>query len=78
MVGFGIHQNLARAVSWSPNMATAIYGLVIILGGKQWIVDIIQKVAFRIAKDVARIKSTTTGCDRIRSADIPLTEAMLD
>jgi hypothetical protein len=45
---------------------------------QQWIVDQIQKVAVRIAKDVAGLKATTAGCDAIRSADIPPTRAMLD
>jgi hypothetical protein len=42
------------------------------------IVDQIQKGTVRIAKDVPGLKATTAGCDAIRSADIPLTRAMLD
>jgi hypothetical protein len=59
-------------------MATATYGLDVIYEGQQWIVDQIQKVAVRIAKDVAGLRATTAGCDAIRSADIPPTRAMLD
>jgi hypothetical protein len=59
-------------------VATATYGLDVIYEGQQWIVDQIQKVAVRIAKDVTRLKATMAGCDAIRSADILLTRAMLD
>jgi hypothetical protein len=78
MAGHGINRKLARTVSWSTSMATATYGLDVIYEGQQWIVDQIQKVAVRIAKDVAGLKATTVGCDAIRSADIPPTRAMLD
>jgi ribonuclease HI len=78
MAGHGINRKLARTVSWSTSMATATYGLDVIYEGQQWIVDQIQKVAVRIAKDVAGLKATTAGCDAIRSADIPPTRAMLD
>jgi hypothetical protein len=70
MSGHGINRKLARTVSWSTSMATATYGLDVIYEGQQWIVDQIQKVAVRIAKDVAGLKPTTAGCDAIRSADI--------
>jgi hypothetical protein len=59
-------------------MATATYGLDVIYEGQQWIVDQIQKVAVRIANDIAVLNATTAGCDAIRSADIPPTRAMLD
>jgi hypothetical protein len=59
-------------------MATSTYRLDIVCEGQQWIVDQIQKVADRIANDVAGLKATTAGCDAIRSADIPPTRAMLD
>jgi hypothetical protein len=35
-------------------------------------------VNVEIAKDIAGLKSTTAECDEIRSADIPLTRAMLN
>jgi hypothetical protein len=38
----------------------------------------IQKVSVKIAKDIAGLKSTTAGCDAMRSADTPPTRAMLD
>jgi ribonuclease HI len=50
----------------------------VIYEGQQWIVDKIQTVNIRIAKDIAGLKATTAGCDAIRSADIPPTRAMLD
>jgi hypothetical protein len=64
----GINRKLARTVSWSTSMATATYGLDVIYEGQQWIVDQIQKVAVRIAKDVAGLKATTAGCDAIFQA----------
>jgi ribonuclease HI len=78
MAGHGINRKLARTVSWSTSMATGTYGLDVIYEGQQWIVDQIQKVAVRIAKDVAGLQATTAGCVAIRSADIPPTRAMLD
>jgi hypothetical protein len=59
-------------------MATATYGIEVMYKGQQWIVDQIQKVNVEIAKDIAGLKSTTAGCDAIRSADTPLIRAMLD
>jgi hypothetical protein len=59
MGGHGINRKLARTVLWSTSMATATYGLDVIDKGQQWIVDQIQKVAVRIAKDVAGLKATT-------------------
>jgi hypothetical protein len=59
-------------------MATVTYGLDVIYESQQWIVEQIQKVAFRITKDVAGLRATTAGCDAIRSADFPPTQAMLD
>jgi hypothetical protein len=53
-------------------------GLDVIYEGQEWMVDQIQKVAVRIAKDFAGFKATAEGCDAIRSADIPPTGAMLD
>jgi hypothetical protein len=50
----------------------------VIYEGQEWIVDQIQKVNVKIAKDIAGLKATTAGCDAIRCADIPLTRAMLD
>jgi hypothetical protein len=35
-------------------------------------------VTIRIAKNIVGLRSTTTGCDAIRSADIPPTRPMLD
>jgi hypothetical protein len=78
MAAHGINRKLARTVSWSTSMATATYGLDVIYEGQQWIVDQIQKVAVRIAKDVAGLRATTAGCDAILSADIPTTRAMLE
>jgi hypothetical protein len=78
MGGHGINRKLASTVSWSTSIATATYGLDVIYEGQQLIVDQIQKVGVRIAKDIAGLKATTAGCDAIRSADIPPTGAMLD
>jgi hypothetical protein len=78
MAAHRINRKLARTVSWSTSMATAKYGLDVNYEGQQWIVDQIQKVAVRIAKDIAGLRATTAGCDEIRSADIPATRAMLD
>jgi hypothetical protein len=78
MAAHGINRKLARTVSWSTTMATATYGLDVIYEGQQWIVDKIQTVAVKIAKDTAGLKATTAGCDAIRCADIPPTRAMLD
>jgi cob(I)alamin adenosyltransferase len=50
----------------------------VIYEGQQWIVDQIQKVNVKIAKDIAGLKATIAGCDAIRSADIPQTRVMLD
>jgi hypothetical protein len=78
MAGHGINRKRARTVSWSTSRATATYRLDVIYEGQQWIIDQIQQVDVRIAKDVAGLKATTAGCDAIRSADIPLTRAMID
>jgi hypothetical protein len=78
MAAHGINRKLARTVSWSTTMAKATYGIEVIYEGQQWIVDQIQKVNTKIAKDIAGLKSTAGGCDAIRSADIPPTRAMLD
>jgi hypothetical protein len=59
-------------------MATATYRLDVIYEGQQWIVDQIQKVAVRIAKDIAGLRATNAGCGAIWSADIPPTRARLD
>jgi hypothetical protein len=58
-------------------MATATYGIEIIYEGQQWIVDQIQKVVVRIAKDIAGLRGTIAGCEEIHSADIPPTRPML-
>jgi hypothetical protein len=78
MAAHGINRKLARAGSWSTTTATATYGLDVIYEGQQWIVDQIQTVAVNIAKDTARLKATTAGCDVISSADISPTRARLD
>jgi hypothetical protein len=78
MAAYGINRKLARTVAWSTTMAIATYGMEVIYEGQQWIVDKIQTVNVRIAKDIAELKATTAGCDAIRSADIPPTQAMLD
>jgi hypothetical protein len=78
MAAHGINRKLTRTISWSTTMAIATYGLDVIFEGQQWIVNQIQKVAVKIAKDMAGLKATTVGCDAIRSADIPPTRAMLD
>jgi hypothetical protein len=49
----------------------------VIYEGQQWIIDQIQKLNVKIAKDIAGLKATTA-CDAIRSADIPQMQAMLD
>jgi hypothetical protein len=51
--------------------------LDIIDEGQQWIVDQIQQVAIRIAKDVPGFKASTSGRDAIRNVDIPATRAMI-
>jgi hypothetical protein len=73
-----INRMLARTVSWSTAMPTATYGIEVIYEGQPWIVDQIQKVNTRIAKDISGLRATTAGCDAIRSADIPPTRPMLD
>jgi hypothetical protein len=78
MAAYGINRKLARTVSWSTAMTTATYGIEVIYEGQQWIVDKIEKVNTRIAKDVAGLRATTAGCDAIRSANIPPTRPMLD
>jgi hypothetical protein len=78
MAAYGINRKLARTVAWSTAMATATYGIEVMYEGQQWIVDQIQKLNVKIAKDIAGLKSTTAGCDAIRSADTPPTRAMLD
>jgi hypothetical protein len=65
-------------MAWSTAMATATYGIEVMYEGQQWIVDQIQKVNVKIAKHIVGLKSTTAGCDAIRSADTPPTRAMLD
>jgi hypothetical protein len=78
MAAHGINRKLARTVAWSTAMATATYGIEVMYEGQEWIVDQIQKVTVRIAKDIAGLQGTTEGCDAIRSADIPPTCPMLD
>jgi hypothetical protein len=78
MAAHGINRKPARTVAWSTTMATATYGMEVMYEGQQWIVDQIQKVNVKIAKDIAGLKATTAGCDAIRSADILPTQAMLD
>jgi hypothetical protein len=78
MAAHGINRKLARTVAWSTTMAMTTYGMEAIYKGQQWIVDKIQMVNVKIAKDIAGLKATTAGCDAIRSADIPPTRAMLD
>jgi hypothetical protein len=78
MAAHSINRKLARTVSWSTKIATATYGIEVIYEGQQWIVDRIQKVAVRIAKDIAGLQDTIVACDAIHSADIPPTCPMLD
>jgi hypothetical protein len=78
MAAYRINRNLARTVVWSTAMATAICGIEVMYEGQQWIVDQIQKINVKIAKDIAGLNSTTTGYDAIRSADTPITRAKLD
>jgi hypothetical protein len=78
MSAHGINRKQARTVAWSTMMATDTYGMEAIYQGSQWFVDKIQTVNVGIAKDIARLKATTAGCDVIRSADIPPTRAILD
>jgi hypothetical protein len=78
MAAHGINRQLARTVAWSTAIATATYGIEVMYEGQQWIVDQIQKVTVRIAKDIAGLRGTTAGCDAIRSADVPPTHPMLD
>jgi hypothetical protein len=78
MAAYGINRKLARIVAWSTTIATATYGIEVMYKGQQWIVDQIQKVNVKIAKDIAGLKLTTAGCDTIRSADTPPIRAMLD
>jgi hypothetical protein len=76
MATYGINRKLARTVAWSTAMANATYGIEVMYEGQQWIVDQIQKVNVKIAKGIARLKSTTAGCDAIRSADTAPTRAI--
>jgi hypothetical protein len=78
MRAYEINRKLARTVAWSTAMATATYGIEVMYEGQQWIIDQIQKVNVNIAKDTAGAKSTTVGCDTIRSADYTPIQAMLD
>jgi hypothetical protein len=78
MAAHDINRKLARTVSWSTTMTIATYGIEVIYQGQQWIVDQIQKVNTKIAKDISGLKSMTAGCDALRSADILLTRAILD
>jgi hypothetical protein len=66
MAASGINRKLAQTVAWSTAMATATYGIEVMYEGQQWIVDQIQKVNVKIAKDIAGLMSTTVGCDAIR------------
>jgi hypothetical protein len=52
-------------------MATATCEIEVMYKGQQWIGDQIQKVNIKINKDLAAFRSTTAGCDAIRSADTP-------
>jgi hypothetical protein len=67
MAGHWINRKLARTVSWSTSMATATYELDVMSDseGQQWIIDQIQKVAVRIAKDAGRLRATTAGCVKL-------------
>jgi hypothetical protein len=76
MAAHRMNRQLARTVSWSTARPTPTYGIEVIYGGQQWIVDQIQKVNTGIAKDVVGLRATTAGA--IRSADIPSTRPMLD
>jgi hypothetical protein len=78
MAAHGINRQLARMVSWSTAMATATYGIEVIYEGQQWIVDKIQKVTVRFAKNIAELQGTTAGYDAICSADVPPTHPMLN
>jgi hypothetical protein len=78
MRAYEIDRKLARTVAWSTAMATATYGIEVMYESQQWIIDQIQKVNVNIAKDIAGVKSTTVGCDVIRSADTQPTRVMLD
>jgi hypothetical protein len=64
---YGINRKLARKVAWYTAMATATDGIEVMSECQQWIVDQIQKVNVKIAKDIAGLKSesTTAGCDAI-------------
>jgi uncharacterized protein (DUF2344 family) len=59
MATHGINTKFARVVAWSTMMATATYGIEIIYEAQKWIIDQIQKVNVKIAKDVAGLKATT-------------------
>jgi hypothetical protein len=56
MAAYGINRKLAQTVAWSTTIATAIYGMEVIYEGQQWIVDQIEKVNVKIAKDIAGLK----------------------
>jgi hypothetical protein len=59
MAAYRINRKLARTVAWSTAMPTATYGIEVMSDAQQWIVDQIQKVNFKMAKDIAVLKSTT-------------------
>jgi hypothetical protein len=78
MAAHSINRKLAQTIFWSTMMATARYGIEVIYESQQLIVDQVQKMAVRIAKDIAGLRGTTVACDVICSADISPTHPMLD
>jgi hypothetical protein len=60
----GINRKLVRTLAWSTTMATATYGMEVIYEGQQWIIDKIEKVNVKIAKDIAGLKATTAAAMR--------------
>jgi hypothetical protein len=54
MGAYRINRTLTLTVTYSTAIATATYGIEVIHEGQQWIVDQIQKVHVKIAKDITR------------------------
>jgi hypothetical protein len=59
MAMYGINRKRARTVVWSTTMAIATFGIKVIYEGLQRIVDHIQEVNIKIAKDIAGLKWMT-------------------
>jgi hypothetical protein len=76
MAAHGIKRKCVRRVAWSTTIARVIYGIgvLVIYKAQQWVIDRIQKVNVKIAKDIAVLGATTAGCDAFRCARTPTPE----